>query len=73
MLCCICGSRFAPFSKDDFEFIPGKGFYPKHDMAEYNRGVIFDNDFIGEEACCKGLAEIDTNYLIIITNDGIRG
>jgi hypothetical protein len=44
MLCPVCETRWAPFPEEDFDFVPGKGFYPKHEGAEEKREEVYSSD-----------------------------
>ena len=67
MICKLCGTRYAPFPKEDWDFTPvffrdfpdkdGRlnGFYPKTDEAIRRREIVFNNDK-------KGYCGCESNY-----------
>ena len=45
MICPKCKQRHAPFPKDDFEFVSGKGYVAKNSEAETRRSNLFNSDY----------------------------
>ena len=61
MICVICNRHYAPYSKKDFDYVRGKGFVPKHNLARFNRKRVYEREI--KKGTCGCWVKYNPNYV----------